>query len=271
MKTPWLKSAPVLALNVLLLWPAYMLMVGVLWAVGLPLIWWAAVKGHYHLAESKVFAGKARPWPRSIETWGKEPYDCYECGTVRKSRFLWMRAIWGNEQDGIDGLAFDSSLPYEDRYAGSLSWWPSKQFKSHAARIFQWSALRNSTNNLRFMHYFVPWLGWINPKTIKPAKIRWSGTEAPLDAVLATEVRDVRLQGAPLPVWGLRPVRRFACLLVRQGLYAGLRIAVRFRGRAHRIWFGWKLNPGMAVEGWWPDDPCWKGVGFTCGQVRRST
>lgn len=244
MKTSWLKAAPLLALNVVF-WLAYAVIVGVLWVIGVPLIWLESrARPATHTQESRVFPG------RIIRRWYAQ----------------WMNPVWGNEQEGVDGLPLNSPPSVKD--------WPLRAFKSDAARIIEWSALRNSTNNLRFMHYFVPWLGWINPKTIEPKRIRWCGTDAPLNAVferhtyrslaiIGDEVRDEYFKGDY--------VRRFACLFVSQGVYAGLRVAVRFKGRAHQIWFGWKLNPGMAVEGWWPEDPCWKGVGFTCGQVRHST
>lgn len=224
MKISWLKAAPLLALNVVF-WLAYAVMVGVLWVIGLLLIPLATMlRGILH-TRSVVWTD------RSMHEWA--------------SGFGWMRPVWGNEQDGIDGVP-----TWPDEQYRRQQWWAERtKTMSWVRRIFEWSALRNSTNNLRFMHYFVPWLGWLNPNTIEPSRIRWAGTEAPLATALG---------------------RRFACLFVSQGLYAGLRIAVRFRGRAHQIWFGWKLNPGMAVEGWWPDDPCWKGVGFTCGQVRHS-
>lgn len=242
MKTSWLRSAPLLALNIAF-WLAYAVMVGVLWVVGLPLIWWAARK-HNTKAEPSVV------WPEKM---------------VFRWRSELMNTIWGNEQDGVNGVPLTGQP--------SLSWWP-EYYRQHgySVTVFQWSALRNSTNNLRFMHYFVPWLGWINPNTIEPKRIRWCGTDAPLNAVLsrwATAHMESDGDGSVMvEAGGYR--RRVACLFVSQGLYAGLRIAVRFRGRAHQIWFGWKLNPGMAVGGWWPDDPCWKGVGFTCGQVRHS-
>ena len=233
MKISWAKAAPLLALNVAF-WIAYASVVGALWTIGVPLIWFKARSNPAsHTQESRVWNGRI----------------------IRRWRSQWMNPIWGNEQEGIDGLPLN--------HPPSVANWPLRSFKSDAARIFEWSALRNSTNNLRFIHYFVPWLGWINPKTIEPAQIRRAGYVSPIDAVL-------QQRSDPGAEYEASYVRRFACLFVSQGLYAGLKITARFRGRAHQIWFGWKLNAIMGVEGWWPDDPCWKGVGFTCGQVRHS-
>ena len=256
MKTSWTKAAPLLALNVVF-WLVYAAVTGVLWVVGVPLIRWAARKKRHLHEASKVWPG------RLILRWS----------------WQWMNLAWGNEQDGIDGIPL---MPIAD--VQRQAWWAARWHQVgpdgeggwllktiEPKIIFQWSALRNSTNNLRFMHYFVPWLGWINPKKIEPARIRWTGSDAPLDAVLLVRhVYTPGVDGERQDTGDVAFTHRFACLFVSQGLYAGLKIAVRFRGRAHQIWFGWKLNAGMAVEGWWPEDPCWKGVGFTCGQVRHS-
>lgn len=194
------------------LWLAYMLMVGVLYVIGVPLIWFAARRCAWTWRKSAIFD------KRHICVW----------------YWSWMDAAWGNEQDGVDGLAFND----EGEYCGSLKDWPNRPFESRANRIFQWSALRNSTNNLRFMHYFVSWLGWINPRTIEPKRIRW---------IYVTD----RLT------------------ITRQGPYAGLTYYFNRDGLRHRFMFGWKLHPGMRESTWWPSDPCWKGVGFTCGSIRR--
>lgn len=159
MKISWLKAAPLLALNAVF-WIAYAVMVGVLWVIGVPLIRREAKALNFEYQPSRVWP----PESRRVVRW----------------RRAWMNPVWGNEQDGIDGLPYDD----EHTFVGSLTWWPNKSFRSVAERIIEWSALRNSTNNLRFMHYFVPWLGWLNPNTIEPRRIRWRGTEAPLDAVL---------------------------------------------------------------------------------------
>lgn len=244
MKTSWLKAAPLLALNVFILWPPYILLCAVLWLAGLPLVSLAALGRQWEHMPSRV-------WPeRIVRRW-------WHVGK-------WMNVIYGNEQDGIDGLPVN--------HLSSNPNWADRKFVDLVARVINWSAIRNPTNNLRFMHHFAPRLGWLNPNTIEPKRIKWCGREAPLDAALEkwmsphmASAGDDSVMVAP---GGF--MRRFACLFVSQGLYAGLRIAVRFRGRAHQIWFGWKLNPGMADPAWWPEDPCWKGVGFTCGQVRHS-
>lgn len=259
MKTSWTKSAPVLALNTFVLWPLYIALCAVLWAVGVPLIWWAARK-------YKTVSEISKVWPHRL---------------ITRWYWDWVNPVWGNEQDGVDGIPLMPIADVERQRWWTTRWertgpdgdggWIHRDDRARAA--FQWSARRNSTNNLRFMHYFVPWLGWLNPNTIEPSRIQWSGTAVPLEAVLEkTQVsRHTRWSGGEK--WEVVEeggyLRRLACLLVRQGPYAGIRIAVRFRGRAHQLWIGWKLNTGMAVPGWWPEDPCWKGVGFTCGQVRH--
>lgn len=219
-------------------WPVYILACAVLWVVGVIVIKRAVAKDYIEWEASKV-------WPdRIISRWWKE----------------WMNPIWGNEQDGVVGVPHNSP--------SSLSWWKDyvSQVGEQAAAI-KWSAFRNPTNNLRFMHHLFPLLGWMNPRTIKPTSIQYRGSLlAPVLSVLETwKLND---PGATPPVVYKR---RFAAQVVWQGLYAGARLAIRVRGRGHQIWFGWKLNPGMAVPGWWPEDPCWKGVGFTCGQVRHSS
>ena len=247
MKTSWAKATPVLLLNMLVFWPLYMLMTGVLWVIGYALITKAAKQGRYWWAKSIV-------WPdRVIMVWA--------------GARDWMNFVWGNAPDGVDRLA----LAPEDQRKRQAWWFDKTELMDYPNRIIRWSAFRNSTNNLRFMHYFVPWLGWINPKTINPTKIRWSGTLEPLSAVLE-KWKYPHMESCAEEMILVAPggyKKRFACLFVRQGLYCGLKIVVRVRDRAVQIWFGWKLNAGMSDPNWWPEDPCWKGIGFTCGQVRR--
>lgn len=60
------------------------------------------------------------------------------------SKWMWL---WGNEEDGIDGLPTDAAQILTPRQY----WWDAET-KDWSAfkRIFVWSALRNSVSNLRF-------------------------------------------------------------------------------------------------------------------------
>lgn len=203
MKSTWLRALPVLLLNIPL-WLIYAVVSVVLGLVGIPLVSLAALGRQWELMPSRV-------WPeRTIRRWWHLA--------------RWMNAVYGNEQDGIDGLP--------QNYPPSSPAWPQRRFVDLVARVIVWSAFRNATNNLRFLHHFTPWLKWVNPNTVEPARIKW--------------------------------VQSKYFLLCWQGLYAGLKVFAFGR----QLWVGWKLVPGMSDPKWWPEDPCWKGVGFTAGQVR---
>jgi hypothetical protein len=208
MKSTWLIGLPILLLNIPL-WLVYGAISVVLGLVGIPIVTLAALGRQWEFMPSKV-------WPdRIIRRW-------WHLGR-------WMNAIYGNEQDGIDGLPAN--------HPPSYSAWPDRKFKDIAARIIAWSAFRNATNNLRFLRCFAPRLGWVNPGGIVPSKVRWVGS---VD-------------------------RSYGVLLCWQRLYAGLKL----KAFGTTLWIGWKLNPGMAEPDWWPLDPCWRGIGFTAGQIRN--
>lgn len=200
-----LTSVAVLLLN-LPLWLLYGLVSVVLGLIGIPLVSLAALGRQWELQESRVWPG------RMIRRWWHLA--------------RWMNAIYGNEQDGIDGVP-QNSQP-------SNAEWPDRKFRDLVARVIAWSAFRNATNNLRFLHHFAPWLKWVNPNTIYPERVDWCS-----------------LGDRAVVCW--------------MGPYAGLRVTMFGR----QLWIGWKINPGMAYPEWWPGDPCWKGIGFTAGQVRK--
>lgn len=149
-------------------------------------------------------------WPYAIRARQSRHYT--DGRLVAAWRWSWFNAIYGNDEDGIDGL------PLTNMTAGVMprqAWWLDKtKGWSRWRRIFVWSALRNSTSNLRF----APFFGLkINP----------------------TRVRFIVVNGAD----GL-----YDWFLCWQGYKAGFRY---FWNPKRCFWIGWKVLPqdiGSALE-----------------------
>lgn len=139
----------------------------------------------------------------------------------RKSRYFpypidvwpggWLTWIWGNEEDGISGPGWWKTRTNTDLAPG----------RSLAAMWadFRWSALRNPSNNIRFIPV-------VNP-VIDPARVKYIRT----------------LPGA----------RTWRAEFTWQGIYSGLLVIFLFRGKSYRLWWGWKLKPEDRL-GVSPDD-----------------
>ncbi len=105
-------------------WILYAVINLVLGAIGIPLIWWQA--GNVRAKPSKQFANR---W-------------CLQFNAN------WMRPLWGNEEDGVDGL--------RNGDAEQLWWGLDTLHCTQRERIFKWSALRNSVGNFRWLPFFNP-------------------------------------------------------------------------------------------------------------------
>lgn len=139
----------------------------------------------------------------ALHAWNPRPSSYYpEPGMPNASRQVytwdggWMTWLWGNEEDGVTG-----PLWWQNHTQAHLGWWPM------AWAAYRWSALRNPSNNLRF----VP---GINPQIV-PA--------------------DIRYRVADLGDWG-----RYE--YVRQGAYAGLWVRFYTKRGTFRFLIGWKLQ-----------------------------
>lgn len=106
----------------------------------------------------------------------------------------WLTWLWGNEEDGVNGAAW-----WANRTIGWPLW----------LRMYVWSALRNPSNNIRFIPV-------INP-VIDPTRIRY------IRRTSSSGVSQVTV------TW--------------QGPFAGLLYVFQFRGQVYRFWWGWKLKP----------------------------
>jgi hypothetical protein len=123
--------------------------------------------------------------------------------TVDENKRLQFRARWmwlyGNREDGIDGRGGGDP---------EQAWWMERtKGVTLRERIFEWSALRNPVNNLRYIPVICP--------KFRPKWIRAVGTgDEPPDG-------------------------QFGWAFVWQGPYSGLYI------KTPRIWFwiGWKFKP----------------------------
>jgi len=79
-----------------------------------------------------------------------------------------INEIWGNDEDGIDGLPWVSLTDPQKTVQPRQQWWADKtRGASQWWRVFVWSALRNSTANLRFT-----WLGLV----IDPTRVAFVAT-----------------------------------------------------------------------------------------------
>lgn len=110
----------------------------------------------------------------------------------------WLTWLWGNEEDGVTG-----PLWWRQRTGAFLVGHHWKK----ALSAYRWSALRNPTNNLRF-------IPWVNP-VIDPERIDYIN----------------RLGDA------------YQITLTWQGAFSGLLAVFKFRGAFWRFWWGWKLKP----------------------------
>lgn len=106
----------------------------------------------------------------------------------------WLTWLWSNEEDGL--------FPF---------WWVFERHPTwHASRLaYVWAALRNPSNNLRFVPF-------INP-VIDPPRVRFR--------------------------YFLAGKKRGRITFTWQGPYAGLMWNPTFGGRMYRFWLGWKLKP----------------------------
>lgn len=161
----------------LVLWPMYLALSLVLDVVGLFLLVPLSLARAWRWRYSRVYAG------RNMTVW-------------RGGRLTWL---WGNEEDGVAGPEWWRERTGVARYGWLNGCWSA----------YRWSALRNPTNNLRFVPF-------INP-VIDPHAIRWVGRGDP----------------ETLGSWSF----------TWQGAYAGFRCSFRFRGGGYRLWLGWKLLP----------------------------
>lgn len=112
-----------LAIFGLPLWIARLLINLPLWLLGLVLIPWQS-------ASTEIRPSKYYPGRQLLQF---------------KARWMW---IFGNEEDGIDGLRGGD----EDQY-----WWAEQTHgDSDRVRIFKWAAQRNPINNLRYVPLLSP-------------------------------------------------------------------------------------------------------------------
>lgn len=88
----------------------------------------------------------------------RRPSQHYKDGRiVTVWTWRWINYIWGNDEDGVDGmpLASQSVTIGIDGVQGRQGWWVQKTAGWSRWRIiFMWAALRNSTANLRFAPFF---------------------------------------------------------------------------------------------------------------------
>jgi hypothetical protein len=165
----------------LVLWPLYLGVSLLLDLVGLgiilPLAMWHESLPFLNMRPSKVY-----PDGRLVEVWAGG----------------WLTWLWGNEEDGVAGPTW--WLQRNNVYVKAGYW-------RRVWSTYRWSALRNPSNNLRFVPL-------INP-VIRPAAIGYYGAS----------------------VLGL------LFTFTWQGVYAGVIAFPRIKGRTYRFWLGWKLKP----------------------------
>jgi hypothetical protein len=181
----------------LVFWPLYLGLSLLLDIVGLVLLVPLSAAHAWRVTASTPYPG------RLVESWRGWP-------------LTWP---WGNEEDGVTGPPWwrvRMGLPV----TVNGPWW------REALSAYRWGALRNPSNNLRFVPL-------INPR-IDPERIDWR-----------TDEYDYANDYA-------RPQLVFWAF-TWQGLYAGFRAHIYFRGSLYRLWLGWKLKPEDA-QGVPPDD-----------------
>lgn len=102
----------------------------VLILIGIPFVAWHAWRKNYLYASSLEY-----PDGRQILVW--------------QSRWMWL---WGNEEDGINGLPrIGSPLFFDPR---QKAWYDATAHWSEFREIFIWAGWRNSVSNLRFVRPF---------------------------------------------------------------------------------------------------------------------
>jgi hypothetical protein len=123
----------------------------------------------------------------------------------------WLTWLWGNEEDGVTGPHWWWNRTCHGYARHNAPWWVS------AWSAYRWSALRNPSNNMRFVPV-------INP-VIDPARVRsWEWRK-------------------PYPMTIAKVPRLVEAIYTWQGPYAGIRCHIEFRGGLYRFWWGWKLKP----------------------------
>lgn len=123
-----------------------------------------------------------------------------------KYKFMY---IWSNQEDGIMGAE-----EYKD--------------KSNFIRIVYWSALRNPSNNLRFIPYL--------SVKIEPTKVKYIGTKPIRQATTITDIS--------MPEIYKYDDDRFTFIsFTWQGLYSNFRWQFKMFDRVWRFWLGWKIYP----------------------------
>lgn len=141
-------------------------------------------------------------------------HSIYYDRTLLQFKWRWMW-LYCNEEDGIDGLRGGDQ---------DQAWWGADtQGWSQWRRIFVWSALRNSVNNLRFVPVLSP--------RFSPERIAFScGTNW-----------IIRRPAPPAwPTGSSGPTGPGGWAVARQGLYVG--VVRQFGSRT--INFGWNIRPG---------------------------
>lgn len=126
------------------------------------------------------------------------------------TQFPWWVWPYGNDEDGVDGLRGGSP---------DQKWWADKTASmSQARRIWQWAAVRNPVDNLR-------WVPLLNPK-IDPSRVRFVGMDH----------EPAKGEGGWYFAW--------------QGFYSCL----RWESKTWRLWIGAKLKPTdrLGID---PSDP----------------
>lgn len=163
----------------LIFWPIYLAVSTALHLIGLVLI--------ALLAGLRLWTFEApRVWPRSLE--------------VRAWKGGLLTWLWGNEEDGVLGPMW-----WQERQGITIQHAPSIWRVIRCA--YRWSALRNPTNNLRF-------LPWVNP-VIDPKRVQFR-------------------EGY---------IGRALWVFTYQGPFAGIIAFPTIKGRTFRFWLGWKLKP----------------------------
>lgn len=166
------------------LWLAYTLATTVLDLIGLVILLPLSLAGAWDWRYSNVYP---RGWRKDMP--------------IAKWRGGWLTWLWGNEEDGVTGSWAWQEKAYVNDNPASVAW----RAKWLA---YRWSALRNPSNNVRF-------IPWINP-VIDPLRVR------SLQRLLDNGTR---------------------VTLTWQGAFHGLLVVFPFRNQLHRFWWGWKLKP----------------------------
>ena len=167
----------------LVMWPAMLVLSAVLWISGLPVCAWLAYRWNWRLTTSYLHPD------RTIAVW--------------RPRWAW---VWSNDEDGVTGHP-----GWQDLWAGH-----------DRLGAFVWSALRNPSNNLRF----VPLLSLV----IDPVRVHFVGNH---------ENPPMRISPGNYP-----PVGHVRWSFTWQFPYAGFVYRRQLTATHHfQIRLGWKLLP----------------------------